>query len=64
MASIFFKVVGKGIPDDNKNVIKLKTKRCFIESYDEIAVAIDGEEGHCLPANIEFVQRSIEVFAN
>lgn len=64
VASIFFKVVGKGIPDDNKNVIKLKTKRCLIESYDDIAVAIDGEEGCCLPANIEFVQRGIEVFAN
>lgn len=64
VTSLFFKVVGKGIPEDNKNVIKLKTKRCFIESYDDIAVAIDGEEGCCLPANIEFVQKSIEVFAN
>ena len=53
----FFQSCGKGIPDDNKNVIKLKTKRCLIESYDDIAVAIDGEEGCCLPANIEFVQR-------
>lgn len=63
IAAIFFKVVGKGIPE-NKNVIKIKTKKCFIESYDDIAVAIDGEEGCCLPASIEFVQRGIEVFAD
>ena len=63
MAGIFFKVVGKGIPE-NKNVIKTKTKKCFIESYDDIAVAIDGEEGCCLPANVEFINKVIEVFVN
>ncbi|MDQ2085717.1 YegS/Rv2252/BmrU family lipid kinase [Herbivorax sp. ANBcel31] len=62
MAGIFFKVLGKDNLQ-NKNVIKLRTKKCVIKSYDDIALSIDGEKGCCLPVNIEFKNKAIEVFA-
>ena len=46
----------------NKNVLSLKTKNCTIEGNNNILLTFDGEEGCCLPLNIEFINKALKVF--
>ncbi len=46
----------------DKNIIKIKTSSCLIESGHNIAVSIDGENGPTLPYDIEFFSDRLKIF--
>ncbi len=63
LAGLFFKVLSSGAyNDDDKNIVKLKTKSCRIKSSRKIQLSIDGEAGPTLPIEVSFVNRALSIF--
>jgi len=61
LASLFFKVLSNDYLN-NKNVIKLKAKSCFIESKNILNLSVDGEKGDELPIDVRFINKALKVF--
>lgn len=61
LAGLFLKALGKE-PLEDKNIIKLRTSACRIESKSEIILSVDGEKGMPLPVDVEFKHKVLRVF--
>ncbi len=61
MVSLFFKVLSSASLED-KNVKLLRSRRCRLESDTKITLSVDGEKGPCLPVDIKFINRAVDVF--
>ncbi|MCX7747543.1 MAG: YegS/Rv2252/BmrU family lipid kinase [Clostridia bacterium] len=61
LASMFFNVLSKDALN-NKNVTKLSTKTCTIESESDITLSVDGDRGDNLPVSVRFIKKALQVF--
>lgn len=63
LAALFFKVLTNDFIND-KNVIKLKSKTCYIDAKEDIAITIDGEKADGLPMDVKFINKALKVFVD
>lgn len=61
LGALFFKVLSPDSLED-RNVIKLKARRCTVEGDEGIATSVDGEKGPSLPMTISFINKALKVF--
>lgn len=61
LAALFFKVLTNDFIND-RHVMRLKTKACYIEADEDVALTIDGEKADGLPISVKFINKALEVF--
>ncbi|MDD2400981.1 MAG: YegS/Rv2252/BmrU family lipid kinase [Clostridia bacterium] len=61
LANLFFNVLTQESVN-NKYALRLKTKQCEIEGYNNVQLSVDGEKGPMLPVKIRFLHRALSVF--
>ena len=61
LAALLIKVLSHE-PLNDRNIIKLRTRSCNIQSSESINLSIDGEKGSGLPMTVRFVNKRLKVF--
>lgn len=61
LAALFFKVLSNDTLEE-RNVVKIRTNHCMIESDCDMPVSVDGEKGTGLPIEVKFVNKALRVF--
>ena len=46
----------------SKNIVRLRTARCTIQSESEILTTLDGERGPALPLKAEMLCRALKIY--
>lgn len=61
LAALFFQVLGTSGLND-KNVIRIQTKKCKIEGPEGMFLSVDGEKAMELPVSVRFLHKALKVY--